>query len=89
MLQKMLTFSDVCSLLLVAVCGAVLLQAPGVEQLPAAAQEGLLLLLGVSSQHLLGQTQSLVGLLLLARRRHHADKLGRRGGALHHILDYF
>lgn len=62
----MLTFSDGWSLLLVAVCGAVLLQAPGAEQLPAAAEEGLLLLLGVSRQHLLGQPQALVGLLLLA-----------------------
>lgn len=82
MLQNMLTSSDGWSLLLVAGCRRALLHAPVVEQLLAAAQEGLLLLLGVSCQHLLGQPQAPVGFLLLAGWRHHAN-------ALCHILNYF
>lgn len=88
-LPNVLTFRGAWSLLLVAVCKAVLLQASGAEQLPAAAHEGLLLLLGVSRQNLLGQPNALVGLLLLAERRHHTGELRRMGGALCHILDYF
>lgn len=73
--------------LLVQICGTVLLEGPGIAELSAAVEEGLLFFLGVCSQHLFGQSQTLVGLLLLAGRRHHADRQSRGRRALCHVLD--
>lgn len=62
------TFNDGWPLLLAHMCGTVLLEGPCVEELSAADEEGLLFFLGVCCQHLFGQSQALVGLLLLAGR---------------------
>lgn len=62
------TFNDGWPLLLAPMCGTVLLEGPCVEELSAAGEEGLLFFLGVCCQHLFGQSQALVGLLLLAGR---------------------
>lgn len=83
------TFSVGVTSLFVQVCGAVLLEASGVTELPAAVEEGLLFFLRVRRQHLLGQSEALVGLLLLAERRHHADGLSWGRRALGYVLDNF
>lgn len=80
----MRTFSIGITSLLVQICGTVLLEGSGVS---AAVEEGLLFFLGVCSQHLFGQSQPLVGLLLLARGGHHADRQSWGRRALCHILN--
>lgn len=81
------TFSVGWPPLLVQIGGAVLLEGPGIEELSAAGEEGLLFFLGVCSQHLFGQSQTLVGLLFLAGRGHHANRQSRRCGALCYVLN--
>lgn len=82
------TFSVGWPSLLVQIGGAVLLEGPGIEELSAAGEEGLLFFLGMCSQHLFGQSQTLVGLLFLAGWGHHADRQSRGCGALCYVLDY-
>lgn len=69
------------------ICGTVLLEGSGVQELSAAGEESLLFFLGVCSQHLLGQSQTFVDFLLLAGRGHHTDGLSRGCRAFSHILD--
>ena len=72
------TIADDLPPLALQVLRAVSLEGRDSPQLPEAVEEGLLLLLGVGCQHLLGQTQFLVRLPLLVGRGH--GTRGRAGG---------
>jgi len=81
------TIADDLPPLALQVVRAVGLEGRDSPQLPEAVEEGLLLLLRVGRQDLLGEPQFLVGLPLLVGRGHGAQ--GRPGGLvpIGHLLD--